>query len=283
MKIEHDLYIKKIKTQDLFLKLIAEDLFEKVFEHKINFILPDFFMSQVKRIEKNKKAILQSRRREGDQSENIINDSFIWSMTVRYRNQNIDEPSIKIKDIGKFKRLLIDKKIKCLMQYEPERNWTKLELENELTSYENIRRENILKNIQELEQNILARHSFNGVDHIPDFEQDGNPNFKHYIANGLVKDKFGDGDDSIIGWLLSLGENSFENDSTLSDLSTKPIHIQQAFLLIYIRNKILHNQLLTDSLYHHLLSLCGAQRQAKETYSEVICRCTLNLIVDLKS
>lgn len=306
LKIEHDLYIKKIKTQDLFLKLIAEDLFEKVFEHKINFNLPDFFMSQVKRIEKNKKAILQSRRKEGDQSENIINDSFIWSMTVPYpyTNQkikepiikiedsnkktkelaiNIKEPAIKIKDIGKFKRLLIDEKIKCLVQYEPKRNWTKLELENELTSYENIRRENILKIIQELEHNILERHSFNGVDHIPEFEQKGKPNFKHYIANGLVKDKYGDSDDSIIGWLLSQEEKTFEKDNTLSDLSTKPIHIQQAFLLIYIRNKILHNQLLTNSLYHHLLSLCGAQRQEKETYSEVICRCTLNLIVDLKS
>lgn len=282
LKIEHDLYIKKIKIQDLFLKMIVEDLYQKVFEHGVFFNLSDFFMSQDERVEKNKRALSQSKRTEGDNSENIINDNFIWSMAVPYRKNQINEPAIKMKDIGKFKRLLIDEKVQRLMQYEPERIWTKLSLENELMSYENIRRENLLKNIQMLEYTILANHSFNGIDHVSDFEQNGSPNFKYYVANGLIKTKYGS--DSVnVSWLLDQEEKTFEKNDTVEILSTKPMYIKQAFLLIYIRNKVAHNQLLTPLLYNCLLNMCDTQRQIEETYSDVIGRCTLKLIKDLNS
>src|SRR5690606_34413955 len=93
--------IREVRTQDLFLKLVTEDVFEKLFKYKQKFSLKDFYLTQKEHIEKERKAIAQSKKSKGDKSDNIINDNFIWSYTVPYIKGQINEPSVKIKDIGR--------------------------------------------------------------------------------------------------------------------------------------------------------------------------------------
>ena len=66
------------------------------------------------------------------------------------------------------------------------------ELELLPASYEVIRREQLLKLIQELENCILQKNNFDGVNHPKEFEQSDEdkkayPNFKHYITEGILK------------------------------------------------------------------------------------------------
>lgn len=201
-------------------------------------------------------------------------------MTVPYKHGQIQEPAVKLKDIGKFKRLIADSKVQCILQYDPDRSWNKLELEKELESYENIRRDILLKNIQSLECNILQHMGFDGVNHIRELEQDGFPNFKCYVANGLLKNS-ADVADSDIKWLLGKFDGSFESELTLNELKEKPEVLQKGFMLVYIRNKIAHNQMLKAGLYDYLLDICQEKRLDDETYCDTILRCTGKIIVDL--
>lgn len=281
LAIENDLYIKKQKTQDLFMKLMAESLYEQVFEHKATFSLEDFYLIQEERLEQIKRANKQNRREKGDTSENIIKESFIWNMTVPYKHGAIEENAIKLKNIGKFKRLLIDSRIKRILEYVPDRKWRKIELENELESYEKIRREQLLMKIQTLESNILQTNGFDGIQHPPELEQKGNPNFKCYIVNGLLR-KRDDVSDADLEWLLGLDEKTFECGSILSELKMKPLVVQKGFMIIYIRNKIGHNQMLFLNLFNFMLELCGEQVSDKETFSDTLLRCTNKIINTLQ-
>lgn len=283
LKISHDLYVKGLKTQDLYLKLIAEQLYQKVFEHSVEMSLSDFYLTQKERLAKNTTAREQSKRQEGDNSDNVINDRFIWSKTVPFFSGQIEEPAVKLKDIGKFKRLISDSKVQHILSYDKQRKWNKLELENELTSYEDIRREKLLKEIHLLERQILENNGFDGKNHIKDFEQKENPNFKHYIVKGVLEKK-SLANESDREWLLNIGEggdHKFE-DISVTDLKMKSESIQKAFLLIFIRNKIGHNQLLTADIFHYLLEICDVKAEENQTYAELILKCTQKLILDIK-
>ena len=272
-KQKHEKKIKEVRTQDLFLKLVTEDIFEKLFNYKQEFSLKDFYLTQQERINKEKVASEQSKRSKGDNSENIVNDNFIWSYTVPYIKGQINEPSVKIKDIGKFKHFLEESKIKRILEYNPERKWTKKELENEISllngSYEEIRREHILKTIQSFEKFILVNSNFTNDIHPTEFEDDKqNPNFKLYIANGVLK-KFNLVLADEINWLITRSDNDYEIIKTFEELSQKSELSQKAFLLIYVRNKFAHNQLPTKELFIKIKDLCLFQEQ-DITYSEII-------------
>ncbi|MDP9956850.1 hypothetical protein J2X97_002509 [Epilithonimonas hungarica] len=252
LMMKQDLLIKKVKTQDLFLKLIAERLFEKVFNHSINISLEHVYISQEERIEKEIIALAQSERKEGDTSPNIINDNFIWSKTIPFERKQIFEPAVKLKDIGKFKHFLLDQKINRILSYDETKIWNKNNLENEISigrnSFESIRREDLFKEIQQLEKDILQTYNSN-YNHPLELEFKGNPQFKTYIVNGILrknKDCFkGDEDD----WLYNLNDKDFDN-LTIEELSEKSKSIQIAFLLIMIRNKFAHNQLPAKQFYN---------------------------------
>lgn len=127
-KQKQDKKIKEVRTQDLFLKLVTEDIFEKLFGYKHPLSLKDFYLTQKERLEKEKTAVEQSQRSKGDSSENIIKDNFLWSKTVSFIKGQINEPAVKIKDIGKFKRFLDDVRVQRIFSYDTDRKWTKLEL-----------------------------------------------------------------------------------------------------------------------------------------------------------
>lgn len=259
IKLKQDLKIKKIKIQDLFLKRIAEKLFENVFHYPTTLSLDEFYMTQEERAEKERIALAQSLREEGDNSPNIIKDNFIWSKTIAFRSEQIYEPAIKLKDIGKFNRFLLDSKVKTLLSYDQNKK-DKEQLERELSigenSYEVIRREKLFKEIQNLELQTLSNWSWDGVNHPREFEMEvqknaWHPNFKMYVVNGILRKNtnFYKKDEDF--WLESLKENDFK---TLPSeiLETKSEMVQLLFLVIMIRNQFAHNQLPEVQFYNFI-------------------------------
>ena len=256
IKKKQDLKIKNIKIQDLFLKLIAEKLFSDIFEYSSEIRLPDLYLTQAERMEKEKNAVEQSKKTSGDYSDNIINDSFIWSKTIPYDKGQIYEPAVKLKDIGKFKYFLNDAKIRKLLSYDEEKIWTKMEIENEISigekSYESIRRESIFKELQKLEKWILSYYE--EAQHPAELELEGYPNFKKYIVNGILRKYNGGIIEDDCQWLEDFDEKSFENPEAYTELKNKHQLVQQAFLLVYIRNKFAHNQLPVKDAYQYILA-----------------------------
>lgn len=278
LKMKQDLKIKKVKTNDLFLKLMVDDIHQKLFGHKPNISLADFYLSQEERIKKDKEAIAQSKREIGDKTENIINDKFIWSKTIPYKTEHIDEPNIKLKDIGKFKHFLQSEKVKTIFEYKLERKWTKQELDDELlikpTSYEVIRREIILKEIQQFEKFILAKNNFNQEDfdkknhpteleNIGKKEDDRHPNFRKYIINGLLK-KYNLINEEEYKWLEKVTVESI----TLRELLEKTEITRNAFFIFYIRNKFAHNQLVKKEFMDYFIK--ETKWDEKRSYSQCI-------------
>ncbi|RXM53325.1 hypothetical protein BOQ64_02870 [Chryseobacterium sp. CH25] len=260
IKLKQDLKIKKIKIQDLFLKRIAEKLFENVFNYTTTLSLDEFYMTQEERAEKERIALAQSQREEGDKSSNIIKDNFIWSKTIAFESQQIYELAIKLKDLGKFNRFLLDHKVLTLLSYDQNKIWNKEQLERELSigenSYEVIRREKLFKEIQNLELQTLSNWSWDGINHPREFEMEDqknarHPNFKMYLVNGILRKNtnfYKEGEDF---WLESLKENDFK---TLPSeiLETKSEMVQLLFLVIMIRNQFAHNQLPKVQLYNFI-------------------------------
>lgn len=308
LRLENDLYIKKLKIQDLFLKAIAEKLYEDVFGQKITFNLKDFYLTREEKLEKIKTADRQKRREKGDKSENKLRETFIWDKTVTYKyipykylpfvptiykyapyfdfvppiKGLIIEEAVKLKDLGKFKRLIADPKTAHILEYKPNRIWNKLELEKELESYEKIRREELFKAVQAFEQEILLKKGYDGQNHIKLLESKNNPNFRKYITKGLLSNR-GDVSKEEIDWLdkVKIDVKESELKMTIDELRKKPVIIQKGYMVIYIRNKFAHNQLLHPLLFTVLLDLCGEKVADNETYSETILRSLNKMIGDL--
>ena len=98
----------------------------------------------------------------------------------------------------------------------------------ELQEYEKVRSKELLKQVQELEKQILEEYTdFSSTQtHPTDFERDGNPNFKEYLAHSILENE----DD-----LDKLPEKA-EALKKLDETITNPI-IKKAIVLIIIRNK----------------------------------------------
>ncbi|MBO9700363.1 MAG: type VI-B CRISPR-associated RNA-guided ribonuclease Cas13b [Sporocytophaga sp.] len=275
LKMKQDLKIKKVKTQDLFLKLIADKLFQDIFDNNANLTLKDFYQTQKERKEIRSKALLQSQRNNGDKSDNIVNENFIWNKTVPYSEGQLYEPSVKLKEIGKFKRFLNDERVKKLFSYAPERVWNKQELEDEMelksSSYEVIRREKLLKEIQNLEKHILDQEGFDGQNHPTNFEEKNCPNFKKYIINGIIKkQQLAPADE--IDWFLNEKFEGIKADA----IKGKSSNLVKAYILILIRNKFAHNQFPDKESLNLMLDLCS--KSTVQSYSEYFLKVTQNII-----
>lgn len=266
-KKKQDYTIKKIKQQDLFIKLMVDDLFEQIFNQKIKLPLNDFYQTKEEREKNRLIAEEQNQREKGDDTENKFNENFIWNKTVSLSllNGQVFEPKVKIKDVGKFRKLENDERVHYLLAYDTERIWDKMELENELEntqdSYERIRREQLLKCFQNFEKIILDQTGFDGQLHFKDFELEGNPNFRMYIINGILKNKT-----SIAGSpALELLKNCFQQIKT-NDLSEAPNILKKAYLLIVLRNKFSHNQLPDKEAYDLMQEYYPKEKH--KTYSQ---------------
>ncbi len=280
LKKKQDLKIKDIRTQDLFLKLIADDLFKEIFETKADFTLEDIYQTREERIHNREQALQQSERVPGDDFENIYNENFVLNKTVPFIDKQINEPTVKIKDLGKFKRFLLDNKVKALFSYDAGRIWSIQELENELTllptSYEVIRRDKLLKAIQEFEKYILECCRKRGSD-TTKLNQDGNiPSFKKYIFNGVL-DEYKLASAENIQFVID--DKKFENLVNDPKLKSFEEIVQKAYVLTIIRNKIAHNQLPNKVNMDFILSMYPKEPQ--DSYSQYLLRVTERIIAEM--
>lgn len=265
-KKKQDYRIKKIKHHDLFVKLMVDFLFEKTFHQKIDIELNELYQTKAERMENQRIADEQNMREKGDYSVNRYNENFIWNKTIpmTLMGGRIIEPNVKLKDVGKFRKLESDEKVGQLLAYNPSKKWSKLELENEIEnlpgSYERIRREQLLKAVHDFERYILMNADFDGKNHPQDFEVRGNPNFRKYIVNGVLKKKKLSEDE--MNWLLL---TDFVQLKT-SEVKTKSTELQKAYFLILLRNKFGHNQLPNKEAYELMLNYYP--KETIETYSE---------------
>lgn len=274
-KMKQDLLIKKQMHQDLFIKLMADYLFVTEFvavdEATFEFTLRDLYQTKSERTENQIKANLQKDRLPNDYSENVFNNNFIWNKTMTYSlfNGQLIAPEIQLKNIGKFKSLEKDSKVQQILSYDSSKKWTKLELEDELTnktdSYERIRRNYLLKSVQLLEKEILSSFSLNNI-HPMELEINGNPSFRMYIANGILKNR-NEIPKHDLDWLINLAH--FE-EVGLEEILKKDVNIQKAFVLILIRNKFGHNQLPDKSFYQWMTEYL--EKEKDETYAKYFYR-----------
>ncbi|MBB4119908.1 hypothetical protein GGR32_002220 [Mesonia hippocampi] len=233
--------IKKVQQQDVLLSKMASNIFNKLYLSEkaipIELQLSNIYKTQQERKDEEAIARVQSQRISGDTSKNIIKSSSAWTLTVPYESENIKEPVVKLKELGKFKKFVNSKKVQTIFEYYPDKKWNKIALEDVLelkpNSYEVIRRDYLLKSIHDFEKFMIKK--------IPSLiKGDNNPNFKKYLATYLKYMNFISKEDE--DWLNSRCKKDFDTDIT-QELKEKSDHIQKAFLLIVIRNKFSHNKL----------------------------------------
>ncbi|AMA48551.1 type VI-B CRISPR-associated RNA-guided ribonuclease Cas13b [Flavobacterium covae] len=268
--------INKVKIQDYYLKLMVDTLYQDLFNQPLDKSLSDFYVSKTDR-EKIKADAKAYQKR---------NDSFLWNKVIHLSLQNNRiTANPKLKDIGKYKRALQDEKIATLLTYD-DRTWTyalqKPEKENEndykelhytalnmeLQEYEKVRSKKLLKQVQELEKQILDKfYDFsNNATHPEDLEIEDkkgkrHPNFKLYITKALLKNESEiiNLENIDIEILIKYYDynteklkekiKNMDEDEKAKIVNTKEnynkitnVLIKKALVLIIIRNKMAHNQ-----------------------------------------
>lgn len=275
-KLNEDLRIKKIKSQDLFVKLMVDHLFKSIFNQEIEMDLKELYQTSDERYKIQVEADKQKNREKGDHSDNKLNENFIWNKTIPISicNGQIQEPQVKIKDIGKFRKLESDAKVLQLLGYDRSRVWSKLEIEDEMEnkpgSYERIRREKLLKEIQGFEKQILEKEQFDGQNHPRSFEYNEYPNFRMYVINGVLR-KLSDVKAVEIDKLIDSTD-----DISIEAIASTDEEIQLAYLLILMRNKFGHNQFPSTEAFELLNTFYP--KTVDETYSEYFYRCCQEII-----
>lgn len=275
--------IKEVKNQDLFLKLICEHILKATFHHSQAIDLTQFYKSKDERYEIAEKVKQQSLREVGDKSANLLKENYLLSLSVPFNYRNVSDPAVKLKDVGKFNYFLKDQKVNRIFEYQPERKWTKLELENELLigkgSYEEIRRDHILKTIHDFEKAILKSYNLSDNEHPEELQIGANPNFKMYVANGFLR-RLNLADVGEIDWLIA--GDAAESAETYLKLQEESKYVQKAFLLIYIRNKYAHNQLPTKELFEVIKKNVLNEGKNCEKFSAVINEFVLQTVNEFK-
>jgi hypothetical protein len=282
-RMDCDLKIKRIKFQDIYVKLMVDKLFEDTFGQKPEFDLSRLYDTRNERYQNEMKALEQKDRKPGDDSVNIRNENYVWNkpFPVSLYDGRIVEPEVKLKDVGKFRRFAADPKVATLIAYDEGRIWNKLEIEDELEnkafSYETIRRTELLKNIHRFEKYILEQNHFDGWHHPDEFTTvRGNPNFRMYIGNGVLKKIVGISPEEI----RLIAESRFETIG-IEQIKQCGLLTQKAYVLILLRNKFGHNQLPDKVHFEFIRSLFSDVQQ--ESYSNYFNRVSREIIDDLKA
>ena len=277
-KKKQDLLIKKIQHKDIFIKHMIDYLFYEVFKKEIEISLNEIYQTKEERLNNQIIANEQRNREKGDTSDNKLIDNFIWNKTVSMSllNGQIIAPNVKLKDIGKFKKLETDRKVHHILSYDKTKIWNKLiledELENKQDSYERIRREKLLKQIQLFEKLILENYKKNTDEHPKELERDGRSNFRKYIANGVLKKNIKI-DESEINWLSNIKDMETVE---ISEVKSKSAILQKAYILILLRNKFGHNQLPDKNTFDMMQTLY--KKEENDTYSTYYLKVTKQII-----
>ncbi|POR22745.1 hypothetical protein BWK58_10715 [Flavobacterium columnare] len=250
--------LNKIKIQDYYLKLMVDALYKDLFGQELNIELKDFY------VPKSERESIKADAKNYQQVDN----SFLWNKVVHHTLQGGRiNATAKLKDIGKYKRAMKDEKIASLLTYD-DRTWT-YALDNikdeskqthlysltmELQEYEKVRSKELLKQVQQLEKEILNLDEdfVTTQNHPIIFEVANNPRFRKYIEEGILNKILPnenqveilrgiDFDD--LSWAFDSSERNEEQKEKINlyNQITNP-QVQRGLILIMIRNKIAHNQ-----------------------------------------
>ncbi len=285
-KMKCDLKIKTIRTQDVFVKLMVEYIFNHLYHQKFSLPLRDYYISKLDRQIIKEAANEQSKRTEGAKESNIYDESFIWKKTIPLQLPDgiIIENEVKLKEVGKFRRFTEkNQRIQTLISYE-DYSWSTKDLENELElskdSYERIRSEYLLKEIQEFECYLLNQHKEEGVEHPSQFEEKKNPSFKMYLLHGVVKKKYIFTEEES-EYFENLRESKLNEEELVDELKSKSQFLQLVVILLLIRNKYAHNQLPHKGVFQLCQELLFPKEE-RVTYSKYYLEITKEIIYKLK-
>ena len=146
---------------------------------------------------------------------------------------------VALKSVGKYRFLSQDKRVKQLVTYIPDKIWSFEEINSEIDEYDKIRAFSFFKIIHEIEEKIFNKAINNKEESY--LLVDGHPNFKAYI---------------IYYFLKTQDEKDFFNKLDVKNVNINDIAISKfklLFLIIKIRNKICHNQLISSDEFIFLL------------------------------
>lgn len=230
--MRNDYYmLQMIKT---ILKGINEDN-DSSFE---NISLKDFYLTKAEKEKIQKNAISQSEREKGDTSSVIFNESYILN---RHVGLSLLEDKIignvALKDRGKYKKLSQDKKVKQLTEYF-DKTWSFEEIKNEISDYEHIRSKVFFNSVHELEEKIyLKAKTENKIEQLKDKEYH---NFRNYLKYYFINDEN--------------EKEEFNNIKRTDSILDVKEEFKSLILLIEIRNKFAHNQLIPKTSFDYLTS-----------------------------
>jgi len=280
--------IKKQKLKDFYTLQMVNYLLKEVFgKDEMNLQLSELFQTRQERLKLQGIAKKQMNKETGDSSENTRNQTYIWNkdVPVSFFNGKVTIDKVKLKNIGKYKRYERDERVKTFIGYEVDEKWMMYLPHNwkdrysvkpinvidlQIQEYEEIRSHELLKEIQNLEQYIY--------DHTTDKNtllQDGNPNFKMYVLNGLLTGikQVNIADFIVLKQNTNFDKIDFTGIASCSELEKKTI------ILIAIRNKFAHNQLPNKTIYD--LANEFLKKEKRETYANYYLKVLKKMISDL--
>jgi hypothetical protein len=234
--------IKQQQKNDVYTLLMSKTIFKNLFNTELEITLKDLFQTKEERDENAKDAMETGER----------NINYIWNKTVDVKlfDGKIKIKDVKLKDVGNFRKYEFDKRVRTLLDYEPGIQWQaylpgKVEtneipvhiIERQIDAYENIRSEDLLKRVQRLEQFIYQE-----VGDKSKLMYNGNHNFKYYVLNGWLKEIKKINIENFKIFSIDI-QNEVENTLIDNLENSDEADEQNAFILVYIRNKFAHNQL----------------------------------------
>lgn len=246
---KNELQIKRVSREDVFTLIMVNYLFKNVvskvgndFELNLN----EFF------IEKKLKEEIERKALDGEPDESYILNKQLEMTLLDGKIKDV----IRLKNVGKFNKLQNDQRIHNLCSYDEDKVWKMDELHLELESYEFNRSNVIFKLTFDLEKIIYERAKESNALNL--LEKDKNPQFRKYLSYYFISDA-----------ALKEKYDAIEiRESTLETIDNELL--KKLYLLLVIRNKFAHNQLISKMEFTYLNSLYSKGKD--ETYSSFICR-----------
>jgi hypothetical protein len=278
--------IRKLKVNDVFMKLIVNDLFHKIFNEQMTFSLKELFQTREERLQNQATAKQQKDRLKGDISENIKNVNYIWNkeVAIKLHEGSSTIENVKLKNVRKYKNYETDQRILEFIEYEPHLNWLVYLPSNwnttydtkpvniyqiQIEEYEQIRKQELLKEIHLFEKEIYEAVADNTK-----LIYNGNPKFKKYVINGYLEQI-----KKVDQEYLKIFDVDLDKKE-INDIEIYPLTIQQAYVLIMIRNKFAHNQLPNKNIYD--LANKFIPKNHKQTYAKYFLEVIKKMILELK-
>jgi len=247
---KNEAVLRKTMRNDFYVLQMIKTFFAETSEiDKKSFdeiTLKDFYLTKAEKQKIKEQSNIQSTKEKGDTSKRIFNDSYILNNRIKLPlldGKIICEVSLK--ESSKYKKLSQDQKVIQLTNYDPDKVWNVEDVENEINDYELIRSRKLFKQIHKLEKTIYNKaKEENKLDKLL---VNTFPNFKKYLVYYFLNDKEAKE-------FYNLKEKDF---SAIND------RIKQVSLLVELRNKFAHNQLISTESFEYINNKYSKQKNER--------------------